>query len=391
MKKKYRPFLINSSLLGIGLFLGVLLVEIILRLFNVSAPHFYTYDDILGHRLIAGAEGWYRQEGEAYIRINRDGWRDLEHSLKKPPNTLRIAVLGDSYTEAKQVPLEKTYWKLMEQNLKSCKAFEKKNIEVLNFGISGNGTDQSYLTLQHYVWQYEPDIILLAFFSGNDIRNNSKVLESKKWKPFFVFREGELVLDNSFLHDPVYQWKSGIWWSFRLFLFRYSRVHQLLSLAQKRYHAYKAQKNSNVEGKEIGLDAVIYAESTEPQWQEAWQITEEILLKMKETIQREDASFLIVTLSNGIQIHPDSKLRQRFIEQHHLLDLFYPEKRMQKFATKHGIELLTLAQPLQQYAEEEQVFLHGFENSELGFGHWNARGHQIAGQLIANYLCQSAR
>jgi hypothetical protein len=32
------------------------------------------------------------------------------------------------------------------------------------------------------------------------------------------------------------------------------------------------------------------------------------------------------------------------------------------------------------------VFLHGFENTELGWGHWNAQGHRLAAALIARWL-----
>jgi hypothetical protein len=30
--------------------------------------------------------------------------------------------------------------------------------------------------------------------------------------------------------------------------------------------------------------------------------------------------------------------------------------------------------------------LHGFENMQPGFGHWNERGHRAAAELIADHL-----
>jgi hypothetical protein len=41
---------------------------------------------------------------------------------------------------------------------------------------------------------------------------------------------------------------------------------------------------------------------------------------------------------------------------------------------------------MQGYADQNKVFLHGF-GSDLGNGHWNASGHQLASQLIAQKLC----
>jgi hypothetical protein len=46
-----------------------------------------------------------------------------------------------------------------------------------------------------------------------------------------------------------------------------------------------------------------------------------------------------------------------------------------------------LAPLLQSYAESHHVFLHGFRNTPMGFGHWNELGHQQAGQAIAAKLC----
>src|ERR1043165_3294615 len=83
-----------------GLVIGLLLVEVGLRIVGYSFPVFYTTDQDRGIALRAGVEGWYRREGRNYVRINSDGLRDLEHAKAREPNTLRIAVIGDSYAEA---------------------------------------------------------------------------------------------------------------------------------------------------------------------------------------------------------------------------------------------------------------------------------------------------
>jgi hypothetical protein len=44
---------------------------------------------------------------------------------------------------------------------------------------------------------------------------------------------------------------------------------------------------------------------------------------------------------------------------------------------------------MQAYAEEYQVVLHGFENTTPGEGHWNAEGHRVAGQMIAQHVCET--
>ncbi len=387
MNKSIRNVFMNLALLFGSMFFLIMVGEIILRLIGFSNPNFYTYNDIVGHRLYPGAEGWFRKEGEAYIRINSDGLRDREHTLKKPPNTIRIAVLGDSYTAAFQVPIEYTFWSVMERNLNACKPFGEKRVEVINFGISGDGTAQEFLTLQYYGWKYSPDIVLLAFLTGNDIRNNSKILEPKKLRPFFVFQDETLVLDSSFVNTPAYKRKTGRLRSAYRLLSRYLRLLQVLNMMKTRYVSSQQHRKSRVEGDEIGLDSSIYVEPTSPEWQEAWKITEDILIKMQTEANAHNARLVIVSLSNGIQVHPDTEVRKGFMKELNVDDLFYPEKRFEQFGKQEGIEVLTLAPILQEYAETHNVFLHGFENTTPGFGHWNMEGHRLAGEFMAEYFC----
>ncbi len=192
--------LVQNSLLVVGGFsLGIFLGEIYLRIAGISYPIFMTRDKYTGTVLLPGASGWFRKEGEAYVRINSDGWRDRERSQVKPENTLRIAILGDSFTEARQVPLENTFASVTERELRGCQALAGRKVEVLNFGVSGYGTAQELITLRRHVWDYSPDIVLLAAFLGNDIKNNSReVTGVTQNSPYFVYRDGQLVADNSF-------------------------------------------------------------------------------------------------------------------------------------------------------------------------------------------------
>src|SRR6266404_8150853 len=105
-----------------GVVFGLALVEIGLRLIGFSYPEFYGADAQRGYSLRPNREGWYRKEGEAYVRINSDGLRDREHSKTKVPNTFRIAVLGDSFVEALQVPFKESFCQIVEQQLRNCAA-----------------------------------------------------------------------------------------------------------------------------------------------------------------------------------------------------------------------------------------------------------------------------
>ena len=52
-----------------------------------------------------------------------------------------------------------------------------------------------------------------------------------------------------------------------------------------------------------------------------------------------------------------------------------------------GFQVLSLAPPMQAYADAHHTFLAGFNTTKLGVGHWNADGHRVAGELIAQKIC----
>jgi len=173
-----------ALLVVFGLGVGLLLAEMCLRLLGISNPVFDTYDPDRGVKLRPGKRGWYRKEGNAFIAVNSLGYRDVEHLVRKPPGVYRIAFLGDSFTEARQVDIADTYWKLLESKLTSCGALAGRRVEALNFGVGGYGTAQELLTLRIDVLRLHPDLVVLAFLTGNDIANNSRALDDG-YRPYF--------------------------------------------------------------------------------------------------------------------------------------------------------------------------------------------------------------
>src|SRR5688572_21498917 len=95
--------------------MALLLAEIGLRILGVSYPRWLEYDDVLGGVHRPGVIFRQKDEGDAVIRINRAGYRDVERSVGKPAGTVRVAVLGDSYVEAGQVDQEEMITRVMER------------------------------------------------------------------------------------------------------------------------------------------------------------------------------------------------------------------------------------------------------------------------------------
>lgn len=398
---KAKQFLPKLALILFGLLIGVIIAELGLRAAGYSYPGFYMPDATRGHALIPGMEGWYRKEGEAYVRINSAGQRDRERTRVKAEDTFRIAVIGDSYAEALQVPVDHAFWAIMEDALQASSFAAGKQIEVLNFGVSGYGTASELLTLRERVWDYAPDIVLLAVTTNNDVVDNSRELKKTDEVPYFVYRDGKLVLDDSFRTSRAFLLRQSKLSGFGRWIKDHSRFLQALNEAHHSFKTRLASSKSRVNtsfsepattksdvianSEELGTDNVVYLEPTNQVWNDAWQVTEALMLVMRDEVNARGAKFVIVTLSNGPQVLPDPKARQAFMNRLGIDNLFYPDNRIRSLCMRANIPVITLAPELQAYAEKSGSFLHGF-GSDLGNGHWNAVGHRVAGELIAQKL-----
>ncbi|MDP9121547.1 MAG: SGNH/GDSL hydrolase family protein, partial [Acidobacteriota bacterium] len=374
--------------------LSLAVAEAALRVAGVSYPNFYQPDARRGWALYPGAEGWWRKEGLAYVRINSAGQRDdFEHPLTKAAGTLRIAVVGDSCVESLQVPLAQTFWKRLEGELGPSAARAGRRVEVLDFGVSGYGTAQELLTLRDEVWKYAPDLVLLAFYTGNDVRNNYRPLEQDPARPYFELDGDRLRLDDSFLSSSGYRLRRSAPARLLYAVFNHSRLLELAKQGKSRLDdqvgAMKARRVETGEAlQELGLDNAVYSPPAETNWREAWRVTEAILLAMRDEAAAHHVPWGVVTLSTGIQVHPDPAVRTAFMRRLGVDTLFYPDVRISAFGAAHGFPVLNLAQPLRRLAERRRIFLHGFPNTAPGEGHWNSAGHRAAAALIAAWLCR---
>lgn len=362
--------------------LSMLLVgECGLRIVGYENPSFYRYDDRRGWALRPGAEGWWRSEGESYVVINSRGLRDREHGLDKPEGSLRVAVLGDSFAEALQVPMEDAFWAHLEKGLAGCPRFAGKQVEVVNFGVSSYGTANEYLTLDE-VWRYSPDVVLLAFLTANDVLDNSIELDPLTGpRPYYRLENGALVLDSSRNVPPPLSrraWTAG------------RDISRVLQLVQQVRSSRAAELNATggAPGNELGLHDGVYLPPNSAEWERAWAVSEALVGAVADEVGAHGAEFWLATLSNSLQVDVDAAKREAFMRAHGISDLFYPDRRLAAFAKGRNLRVITLAPQLLAIATRDGECLHGFPNHRMCSGHWNARGHRAAGGILASRLCE---
>jgi hypothetical protein len=410
----------NLVLVVAGVAIAFLIAEAAVRVSGLAKASLYTWDAYRGWGLKPGASGWQREEGAGFVSVNRAGFRGPEWTIARPPETLRVAVVGDSFTEAPQVAYDQTFCAVAEHALGGCKGLGGKKVQVMDFGTDAYGTAQELITLRRHAWQYSPDIVVLAFFSGNDLRNNSTVLESDKCRPFYVFDGDKLVLGGPFERSR---------WFYLSCMMRFeSRHSQVLNLIgdaksdiRSKMKAREAARRPAVAPKpaarairgdfmpvaeqqpaplrheamlheaslhEEGLEDNLYNPPTTPVWRDAWRVTEGIITMMARETAAHHVPLLVVTLANPPQIYPSATVRSYYLMTYRSTDIFYPDQRIKALGEREGFEVLNLAAPMQAYADEHQVFLTGFKDTKLGVGHWNAAGHRLAGELIAQKICE---
>ena len=350
------------ALLLFGLFLGVILAEFALWLVGISYVLPYEPDEFCGTRLRPNLSFRYIQEGTASVQTNSHGNRDIERSTKKPDGTIRIAVLGDSYCEALQVERDQAFWAQLESRLnQKCKSENiEKRFEVLNFGVSGYGTAQQLMMLRKYVWKFDPDFVILAFLTGNDIADNSRAIRSGEIKPYFTLSEsGAIVEDFSFRDMESYRkaFTSSTRW--KVWSINNSRILQVANQLKTGLEKRRSGNQSAQLG-ELGLDTNIYQKPAVNSWRDAWEVTEALISEINNEARNHSAKLIFVSLSNAIQVEPDQTIREEFIAKTGVKDLFYPDNRLKNHCNSIGVSSLLLAPAMQQVAIKKQVYYHGF-------------------------------
>ena len=113
------------------------------------------------------ALGPVEEERGNTFRWNAEGYHDVDHDLAKPPGRARVLVVGDSFVEAVQVPLEHTFHRRLE-GLLARSTPRPLSAEVMAWGGSAWRKPEELDALQRAA-PYKPDLVLLEVLDGVDV------------------------------------------------------------------------------------------------------------------------------------------------------------------------------------------------------------------------------
>jgi hypothetical protein len=175
----------------------------ILEEWSKDTNTYLQFDPILGWSIKPSVTAEW--EGHSYTS-NSIGLRSLrEYSLVAPEGVTRLAAFGPSFTHGDEVQGDETWEAQLEQ--------ARPDLEVMNWGVGGYGTDQAFLRYQTQGAAYRPDIVIIGFEEDNLSRNVNRFRPFFRpgtglplTKPVFVDGENGLVLvENPFDNFETFQ------------------------------------------------------------------------------------------------------------------------------------------------------------------------------------------
>ena len=362
--------LANIGAMSAGMVFSLLLAEGALHLAGVRYPSFYTVDRERGFALRPGAEGVWSREGRGSVRINQAGFRGADLFEAPAPGVLRIAVLGDSFTEALQVDEPDTFVQRLQTYLSADNSCVLRRnfpggVEVLNFGVGAYGTGQQLLTWRHLAKRYRPDLVILAIYPGNDFTDNEPI--PRQDRPVFVLNaKDQLQIDQRFRDASAFRWRLSVPGRLIDGLMNHSRLLQLLNEAKNRLASRPSSSTSVPPLASIASDR-------------AWKLTDRLIGILASEVLAEGALFGVISTSAPEQVWP--KVQERPSKP------FAREQRLAALLAKRSIPYLPLGPALQRQADRDRLLLHGFQGQAPGQGHWNATGHRLAAAAITPWVC----
>ncbi len=148
---------------------------------------------------------WYAADFSVEVTTNPMGFRDKPRNFENPEGSKRIALIGDSFIEAVQVPFNQTAGQVLENELNNSiinSDLKKEQFEVLNFGTSNYGVGQYLLVWDEYVRKFKPDFVAI-FVAQFHMRRTVDKFEVGAFKttgeralwarPIFTLKDGKLI------------------------------------------------------------------------------------------------------------------------------------------------------------------------------------------------------
>ncbi len=400
---------INAALFCASLAFAALIIECGVRWYFLGTLSLGEARDPVLHWRPHATRGWVLAPGQSsqfatvdfVVQFSTDaaGHRSSGPASTPKSGEFRIAMFGDSFIDAQQIAWGEAAPELVENGLVD------RGVSVANFGVSGYGTIQEYVTLLEEGARFRPNLVVVFVYIANDVHNNSSELSRELWgdegvqyygRPFAVrdaagaFVESKPDVAKLDRHLATRSAAAGVEsrarWRESSLAFSVVTLYRD-SLAQE---VFLPQLNPNVY-LGVYLDAFVPslypgsrldAQGYERAWGEAWEVSFAYLEKMAGLSRAMGADLVVVLVPDKVQVEAkyEKLVQQRWPGLR--MDMDKPSKRLAHYCGEHGIRVLDLLDAFRQAEARGEGPLY----FRLQDRHWNSAGHALAASAVVDYL-----
>jgi len=349
----------NLLILTLALVLSAVLAEMGLRLFHPVYEYAAEFQyDPSSTRIWRNHPGGVEQRrhpdtGASHwlIHNNLGSHQHRDLSEQQLADGINVAFFGDSFTENRRLPSPHLFTELLDHLLN----LQARSFNVLNFGVDGYGTDQSYLAYEE-LRQSVPMDWVFYLMVDNDLEN------VRRNELFFVDDNGGLI------RKPA---RPTPW---------YIRIAARLHLT---YLLYDVRGRLDPSRRGLGSDrALLHEEYTYYSWKKRFRAARRQRAEDRDPpspngATPEDAALVMWRLLDEWQQAVDSSVAHFVVagvpreQEHELLSVI---------AEKH--ESLDLFELFHSQLDDYEYRDVSFEND----AHWNERGNMLAAIVIYRFL-----
>jgi len=341
-----------------------------------------------GHQ--PGARGWFQScpggalEWRTYSRFDQGGLRSDRDVPRARSDAVRVLVIGDSFTEGLQVPLDQTWVHLAERRLNET-APPGVRYELLNAGMSAWGTDNELLWYLHEGRYYRPDVVLLAFNTSNDVFENDRALVSTNFgwpdKPYFALEQNRLVL-RGYPLEPEPRRRVVVRAAICWLVLRSALMRRLADID---YFKNRLILPGPPGGPTTNVAQPVegYLRDPPPHWSEAWRITRGLVLRLRSEVEARGSRFVVVVLNGKAEVAPAMWpwLARHGPYKDAPVDLDRPNRLITKFLARRDIPTVaTLDAFRERFGARGHPGFFGFDV------HYAPPGHALAADVVADGL-----
>ncbi len=299
---------------------------------------------------------------------NSQGFKDRERTFERTGHP-RLVALGDSFTWGAGVSYDETFVTILERDLQRL----APGLEIINLGVGAWGPHEEFHLLKHDGIRFQPDVVLLNFYAGND--SNLSTILIVAGQSYYVHSNGNWVhdrlgLDRWFLyHDLNYLWRVGT-----------GRVLKAVE------DGGSADRGPGLAPRSFYLKGIyersdIYLAASNDYFQQHWARTRAILLAMNEFLRARNIRLVIILIPDHVQI--DLQLQNEYLaafrQSREQYNFEKPQQLLTAWGREHGVPVLDLLPAFKAVGSPESLY---FQNDI----HWNAAGHALAAQAIRPVL-----